>query len=88
VDGRRNVLARNAGRRIVGMVHEDQTLSKVLTRQALENAVRTLAAIGGSTNAVDPPERHRRAHRRAVDAGRLRPAGERYALRGEPAAFG
>jgi L-arabonate dehydrase len=52
VDGRRNVLARNAGRRIVGMVREDQTLSKILTRQAFENAVRTLAAIGGSTNAV------------------------------------
>ena len=52
VDGRRNVLARNAGRRIVEMVHEDQFISKVLTREAFENAIRTLAAIGGSTNAV------------------------------------
>jgi L-arabonate dehydrase len=52
VDGRRNVLARQAGRRIVGMVHEDLTISKVLTREAFENAIRTLAAIGGSTNAV------------------------------------
>jgi L-arabonate dehydrase len=52
VDGRRNVLARMAGRRIVDMVHEDQTLSKVITREAFENAIRTLAAIGGSTNAV------------------------------------
>ena len=52
VDGRRNVLARQAGRRIVEMVHEDQRLSQVLTRQAFENAIRTLAAIGGSTNAV------------------------------------
>ena len=52
VDGRRNVIARQAGRRIVGMVHEDQTISKVLTREAFENAIRTLAAIGGSTNAV------------------------------------
>jgi dihydroxy-acid dehydratase len=52
VDGRRNVLARNAGRRIVDMVHEDQLLSKILTREAFENAIRTLAAIGGSTNAV------------------------------------
>jgi dihydroxy-acid dehydratase len=52
VDGRRNVLARQAGRRIVEMVHEDMTLSKILTRQAFENAIRTLAAIGGSTNAV------------------------------------
>ena len=52
VDGRRNVLARNAGRRIVEMVHQDQTITQVLTREAFENAIRTLAAIGGSTNAV------------------------------------
>src|SRR5688500_3065872 len=52
VDGRRNVIARNAGRRIVDMVHEDLKLSKILTRQAFENAIKTLAAIGGSTNAV------------------------------------
>jgi len=52
VDGRRNVLARNAGRRIVEMVHTDQKLSSILTREAFENAVKTLAAIGGSTNAV------------------------------------
>jgi L-arabonate dehydrase len=52
VDGRRNVIAREAGRRIVDMVHEDQTISQVLTREAFENAIRTLAAIGGSTNAV------------------------------------
>src|SRR6201991_857474 len=52
VDGRRNVLARMAGRRIVDMVHEDQLLSTLLTREAFENAIRTLAAIGGSTNAV------------------------------------
>src|SRR4051812_23487300 len=52
VDGRRNVIAREAGRRIVNMVHEDVLLSKILTREAFENAIRTLAAIGGSTNAV------------------------------------
>src|SRR5688572_10460784 len=52
VDGRRNVLARMAGRRIVEMVHTDQKLSSILTRQAFENAIKTLAAIGGSTNAV------------------------------------
>jgi L-arabonate dehydrase len=52
VDGRRNVIARNAGRRIVEMVHTDQKIGDVLTRQAFENAIRTLAAIGGSTNAV------------------------------------
>jgi L-arabonate dehydrase len=52
VDGRRNVLARNAGRRIVQMVKDDFKLSQILTREAFENAIRTLAAIGGSTNAV------------------------------------
>lgn len=52
VDGRRNVLAREAGRRIVGLVHEDVKIGQILTRQAFENAIRTLAAIGGSTNAV------------------------------------
>jgi dihydroxy-acid dehydratase len=52
VDGRRNVIARQAGRRIVELVQEDVTISRILTRQAFENAIRTLAAIGGSTNAV------------------------------------
>ena len=52
VDARRNHLARMAGRRIVGMVREDLVLSKILVREAFENAIRTLAAIGGSTNAV------------------------------------
>ncbi len=52
VDARRNVLARMAGRRIVELVKEKVSLSKILTRQAFENAIRTNAAIGGSTNAV------------------------------------
>jgi dihydroxyacid dehydratase/phosphogluconate dehydratase len=51
-DSRRYALAHMAGQRIVGMVREDLTLSKILTRQAFENAIRTNAAIGGSTNAV------------------------------------
>src|SRR3954447_9582147 len=52
VDARRNVIARNAGRRIVDMVKQKINLSKILTKPAFENAIRTLAAIGGSTNAV------------------------------------
>src|ERR1700704_101877 len=52
VDARRNVIARMAGRRIVDMVKEKVPLSKILTKQAFENAIRTLSAIGGSTNAV------------------------------------
>jgi L-arabonate dehydrase len=52
VDGRRSVLAREAGRRAVEMVNEDLVMSKILTRKAFENAIRANAAIGGSTNAV------------------------------------
>ncbi len=52
VDSRRRVLAHMAGRRIVEMVREDLRLSRILTRAAFENAIRVLAAIGGSTNAI------------------------------------
>ncbi|WP_321969147.1 IlvD/Edd family dehydratase [Paraburkholderia tropica] len=52
VDSRRYVLAHMSGIRIVQMALEDLKLSKVLTREAFENAIRTNAAIGGSTNAV------------------------------------
>jgi L-arabonate dehydrase len=52
VDGRRNVIARMAGRRAVAMVHEDLKLSKIVTRKAIENAIKINAAIGGSTNLV------------------------------------
>jgi len=52
VDARRNVLARMAGRRIVEMVKGNLVLSKILVKPAFENAIRALAAIGGSTNAV------------------------------------
>jgi dihydroxy-acid dehydratase len=41
-----------AGRRIVDMVHEDLLMSKILTREAIENAIKVNAAIGGSTNLV------------------------------------
>jgi len=51
-DSRRYALAHMAGRRIVQMVHEDLRMSKILTRPAFENAIRAVAAIGGSTNAV------------------------------------
>ncbi len=52
VDSRRNKLAQLTGRRVVDMVRENLVMSKVLTRHAFENAIRTNAAIGGSTNAV------------------------------------
>lgn len=52
VDSRRYKLAHMAGRRIVEMVNEDLKLSQILTREAFENAMRVVGAIGGSTNAV------------------------------------
>jgi L-arabonate dehydrase len=52
VDARRYRQAQLTGRRIVEMVEEEMNLSKILTRAAFENAIRTNAAIGGSTNAV------------------------------------
>jgi L-arabonate dehydrase len=62
VDSRRYILAHMSGIRIVEMVWEDLCLSKVLTREAFENAIKVNAAIGGSTNAV--------IHLKAI-AGRL-----------------
>lgn len=52
VDSRRYVLANMAGRRIVDMVREDLRISKILTREAFENAIRVNGAVGGSTNAL------------------------------------
>ena len=52
VDARRYVLAHMSGIRIVEMVKEDLKLSKILTKENFENAIRVNAAIGGSTNAV------------------------------------
>ena len=45
--------AYETGRRAVEMVHEDLRPSKILTREAFENAIVVNSAIGGSTNA--PP---------------------------------
>jgi L-arabonate dehydrase len=52
VDARRYAQAEESGRRIVSMVNEDLRPSRVMTAEALENAIRALMAIGGSTNAI------------------------------------
>lgn len=52
VDARKGRIAHLTGRRIVEMVKEDLKLSKILTREAFENAIRMNAAIGGSTNFI------------------------------------
>lgn len=46
----RGQMAYATGLRIVEMVHEDLTPSKILTRRAFENAIAVNSAIGGSTN--------------------------------------
>jgi dihydroxy-acid dehydratase len=51
-DSRLLALAHAAGNRVVEMVGEDLRPSAILTGEALRNAVRTVAAVGGSTNAV------------------------------------
>lgn len=50
VDSRKKVMAQLSGRRIVEMVKEDLKISKILTRQAFENAIVVNAGVGGSTN--------------------------------------
>jgi L-arabonate dehydrase len=52
VDSRRHVLAHTAGGRIVDMVRDDVRISRILTREAFENAIVVNGAVGGSTNAV------------------------------------
>ncbi|MEM7250022.1 MAG: IlvD/Edd family dehydratase [Pseudomonadota bacterium] len=47
----RGQMAYETGRRIVDMVWEDLTPSKLLTRESFENAIIANSAIGGSTNA-------------------------------------
>ena len=51
-DSRKKVLAHMSGMRAVEMVKENLTLSKILTRDAFENAIIMNAAVGGSTNLV------------------------------------
>lgn len=47
----RGQMAYETGKRIVEMAYEDLAPSKILTRTAFLNAIATVAAIGGSTNA-------------------------------------
>ena len=52
VDSRRTQLAEASGRQIMAAVEQDLRPSKIMTREAFENAIRTLHALGGSTNAI------------------------------------
>src|SRR4051794_12661541 len=52
VDSRRAHVAEAAGRQIVELAERRLRPSEILTRAALENAIRTLHSISGSTNAI------------------------------------
>jgi dihydroxyacid dehydratase/phosphogluconate dehydratase len=52
VDSRRRHVAERAGAQIIDLVAAGTRPSDIMTREAFENAIRTLHAIGGSTNAV------------------------------------
>jgi L-arabonate dehydrase len=51
-DSRRLTMAELSGRRAVDLVWEDLCPSRIMTREAFENAIAVDMAIGGSTNAV------------------------------------
>jgi len=52
VDSAHHRMAAASGARIVDMVWEDLTISKIVSRDAYADAVTTVLALGGSTNAV------------------------------------
>ena len=52
VDSRRQQLSEAAGRQIVRLVAQRLRPSDILTPAAFDNAIRTLHAVGGSTNAI------------------------------------
>jgi dihydroxy-acid dehydratase len=51
-DSRHAVMAAHTGRRIVDMVWEDRRPTEFLTEAAFRNAITTVLALGGSTNAI------------------------------------
>ncbi|HEX7000569.1 MAG TPA: dihydroxy-acid dehydratase [Trueperaceae bacterium] len=51
-DDEKVVSARASGEALLGLVAQDLRPSRIMTRQAFENAVRVVMAVGGSTNAV------------------------------------
>jgi len=52
VDARRIRLAKESGIQIMKLLEEEITPSKIMTKEAFENAIRVALALGGSTNMV------------------------------------
>ncbi|HVB28019.1 MAG TPA: dihydroxy-acid dehydratase [Mycobacteriales bacterium] len=51
-DSRRETFAEESGRAVIGLLDAGLTARQVLTREAFENAIAVVQALGGSTNAV------------------------------------
>jgi len=51
-DRRRDLFARRSGQAVVEMLRQGLTARTILTREAFENAIAIVMALGGSTNAV------------------------------------
>jgi dihydroxy-acid dehydratase len=51
-DPRRDAFARRSGEAVVHLLDEGITARRIVTREALENAIAVVMAVGGSTNAV------------------------------------
>jgi dihydroxy-acid dehydratase len=51
-DPRRDELARRSGEAVVGLLESGLSARRIVTREALENAISVVMAVGGSTNAV------------------------------------
>ncbi len=51
-DRRRDGIARRSGQAVVGMLQTGLTARAILTREAFDNAIAVVMALGGSTNAV------------------------------------
>jgi dihydroxy-acid dehydratase len=52
VDRRRDGFARKSGEAVVGLLQKGITARQILTKEAFENAIAVVMALGGSTNAV------------------------------------
>src|SRR3954447_14486780 len=52
VDRRRDGFARRSGEAVIGLLRNGITARQILTREAFENAIAVVMALGGSTNAV------------------------------------
>jgi len=52
VDSRRFQVAQEVGERIVQLIKKDLRASKIITKKTINNSIRVLMALGGSTNAI------------------------------------